>query len=81
VQKNGGYCGSQEVQKNGGCCGSQYQKRCGQVLLMVHGSHRLLTCVGVKEQIDQRARDNRKVTCAGITCAMNINRALRARLA
>jgi hypothetical protein len=47
-----------EVQKNGGYCGNQYQKGCGQMLLMVHGSHQLITCVGVKQQIDQRSRDN-----------------------
>lgn len=32
-----------------------------------------VTCVGVKEQIDQRARDNRKVTFDGITCEVNIS--------
>jgi hypothetical protein len=47
----------------------------------VHGSHRLLTRVGIKELIDQRSRDGRKVTFAGITCEMNISHALGARLA
>jgi hypothetical protein len=51
------------------------------MLLMAHGNHRLLTCVGVKEQIDQRARDSRKVASDGITCEMDINHAVNARLA
>jgi hypothetical protein len=70
-----------ELRKNGGYCGSQYCNGCGQVLLMVHGNHRLLTCVGIKEQIDQRSWDSRKVTFAGMTCEMNISHALSARLA